>query len=221
LAFHFLNAFKKDMHKIKVAVIYYSSTGTNYQLAQWAAEGAEQQGAEVKIVKVKELSPAEAINSNPAWKSNVEATAKVPEATLSDLEWADVYIFSMPTRYGNLPAQMKQFLDTTGGLWQAGKLANKVVTAMSSAVNPHGGQEATILALYTTMYHWGCIVVAPGYTDKVLYSAGGNPYGTSVAVGTEGKMQTDVKEAVRYQAKRVVTVARWIQQGSSENEKDN
>lgn len=209
------------MHKIKVAVIYYSSTGTNYQLAQWAKEGAEQQGAEVKIVKVKELAPSEAINSSPAWKSHVEKTASIPEASLADLEWADVYIFSAPTRYGNLPSQMKQFLDTTGGLWQAGKLANKVVTAMSSAVNPHGGQEETILALYTTMYHWGCIVVAPGYTDPVLYAAGGNPYGTSVAVSLEGKMQTDVSAAVQYQAKRAVTVAQWIQRGSSENEKEN
>jgi NAD(P)H dehydrogenase (quinone) len=209
------------MHKIKVAIIYYSSTGTNYQLAQWAAEGAEQQGAEVKIVKVKELAPVEAINTNPAWKAHLEATAKVPEASMEDLEWADVYVFSTPTRYGNLPAQMKQFLDATGQLWQAGKLANKIATGMSSAINPHGGQEETILALYTTMYHWGCIVVAPGYTNKVLYAAGGNPYGTSVAVDTKGKMQTDVQDAVRYQAQRAVTVAQWIKKGSSENEKDN
>ncbi|RAW00296.1 NAD(P)H:quinone oxidoreductase [Pseudochryseolinea flava] len=209
------------MHKIKVAVIYYSSTGTNYQLAQWASEGATKQGADVRILKVKELAPAEAINSNQSWKNHLEATAKIPEVTLDDLEWADVYIFSMPTRYGNLPAQMKQFLDTTGGLWQSGKLANKVVTAMSSAVNPHGGQEETILALYTTMYHWGCVVVAPGYTDPVLYAAGGNPYGTSVAVDLSGKMQTDVSDAVRYQAKRAVTFAQWIQKGSSGNEKEN
>ncbi|HYG19073.1 MAG TPA: NAD(P)H:quinone oxidoreductase, partial [Ohtaekwangia sp.] len=188
------------MHKLRAAIIYYSSTGANYQLAQWAAEGAQQAGAETRIVRVKELAPESAIAANPAWKKNLEVTAHVPEATMDDLEWADVYIFSIPTRYGNLPAQMKQFLDMTGGLWAEGKLANKVVTAMSSAQNVHGGQEETILALYTTMYHWGCIVVAPGYTDPVLYAAGGNPYGTSVAVSPEGKMQADVKAAVQYQA---------------------
>jgi NAD(P)H dehydrogenase (quinone) len=207
------------MQKIKVAVIYYSSTGANYQLAKWAAEGAEGAGADVKIAKVKELAPESAIASNPLWKKNVEATAAVPEASMDDLEWADVYIFSAPTRYGNLPAQMKQFLDMAGELWLQGKLMNKVATAMTSAQNPHGGQEATILALYTTMYHWGCIVVSPGYTDPVLYAAGGNPYGTSVSVSPEGKMQPDVSKAVHHQAKRTVTVASWIKAGSSNAEK--
>jgi NAD(P)H dehydrogenase (quinone) len=149
----------------------------------------------------------------------VEATAAVPEASMDDLEWADVYIFSAPTRYGNLPAQMKQFLDMAGGLWLQGKLMNKVVTAMTSAQNPHGGQEATILALYTTMYHWGCIVVSPGYTDPVLYAAGGNPYGTSVSVSPEGNMQPDVSKAVHHQARRAVTIASWLQAGSSNAEK--
>jgi len=101
---------------VKLAIIYYSSTGTNYQLAQWAAEGAQRVGAEVKIVKVSELAPASAIASNPVWQAHVDATKEVPTVSLDDLEWADAIIFSMPTRFGNLPAQMKQFLDTTGGL---------------------------------------------------------------------------------------------------------
>ncbi|WP_178075378.1 NAD(P)H-dependent oxidoreductase, partial [Pseudomonas sp. 2822-17] len=84
----------------------------------------------------------------------------VPEVTLDDLEWADAFIFSTPTRFGNIPGQVKQFLDTTGGLWFNGKLANKVVSAMSSASNAHGGQEATILALYNTMHHWGAIIAS-------------------------------------------------------------
>jgi NAD(P)H dehydrogenase (quinone) len=201
------------MTKLKLLVVYYSSTGTNYQLAQWAAESAEKEGAEVKTVKVKELAPKEAIDGNPGWKANAEKTKDVAEAKVDDLEWADAIIFSMPTRYGNLPAQMKQFLDSTGGLWQKGKLTNKVVSAMSSAMNPHGGQEATVLALYTTMYHWGAIVVAPGYTDPVTFAAGGNPYGTSVSVDEKGKMKEDVKDAVMHQAKRVVQVAGWIKKG--------
>lgn len=199
---------------IKLAVIYYSSTGTNYQLAQWAAEGGKQIGAEVKVLKVPELAPAEAIASNPAWKDHVEATKDVPTVSLDDLEWADAIIFTVPTRFGNMPAQMKQFLDTTGGLWFQGKLANKVVSAMSSASNLHGGHEATILSLYTTMYHWGAIVVAPGYTDSVTFAAGGNPYGTSVTVGQDGKMQENVRDAVIHQAKRTATVAQQLKKGS-------
>jgi len=201
------------MMSIKLAVVYYSSTGTNYQLAQWAKEGAEELGAEVRVRKVPELAPQSAIDSNPAWKAHVEATRDVPEVALDDLEWADALIFSVPTRFGNMAAQMRQFLDTTGGLWFQGKLANKVVSGMSSAQNPHGGQEATILSLYTNMYHWGAIVVAPGFTDPSIFAAGGNPYGTSVSVNQEGQMVEDVKEAVRYQAKRTVTVAQWLKHG--------
>jgi len=198
---------------VKLAVIYYSSTGTNYQLAKWAKEGAEELGAEVRVLKVPELAPQAAIDSNPAWKAHVEATKDVPEVTSADLEWADAYIFSVPTRFGNMAAQMRQFLDTTGGLWFHGKLANKVVSGMTSAQNPHGGQEATILSLYTIMYHWGAIVAAPGYTDPSIFAAGGNPYGTSVSVDQEGKMIENVEDAVKHQAKRTVTVAEWIKNG--------
>lgn len=201
------------MANVKLAIIYYSSTGTNYQLAQWAEEGAKQVGAEVKIVKVPELAPMAAIEGNPAWKAHYEATQDVPEATLGDLEWADAILFSIPTRFGNLPSQMKQFIDTAGGLWAQGKLANKAVSAMVSAGNANGGQEQTVLSLYTTMYHWGAIVVAPGYTDDSAYKGGGNPYGTSVTVDSEGKIAEDAKDAVMHQAKRTVTVAGWIKQG--------
>jgi NAD(P)H dehydrogenase (quinone) len=108
---------------------------------------------------------------------------------------------------------MKQFLDQQGGLWAQGKLVNKVVSAMSSAQNPNGGQEATVLALYKTMCHWGAIIVPPGYTDASIFKAGGNPYGTTATIGQDGKMVDDVEEAVKHQAKRTVTVAKWIKQG--------
>lgn len=139
----------------KLAVAYYSSTGTNYQLVQRAEAGGKEAGAEVKVLKVPETAPQAAINANSAWKAHIEATKDEPEVTLNDLEWADVIIFSLPIRFGNMASQMKQFLDKTGGLWFNGKLVNKVVSAMTSAQNLHGGQEATILSLYTTMYHWG------------------------------------------------------------------
>ena len=201
------------MSDVQLAVIYYSSTGTKYQLAKWAEEGAKQAGAEVKVLKVPELAPEAAIASNPAWSAHAEATKDVPTVSTADMEWADAYIFSMPTRFGNIPAQMKQYIDTLGGLWFSGKLTNKVVSAMSSASNPHGGHEATILALYTTMYHWGAIIAAPGYTHQSAYTSGGNPYGTSVTVDQSGKLIEDVKEAVIQQAVRTATVAGWVKQG--------
>jgi NAD(P)H dehydrogenase (quinone) len=199
---------------VKLAVIYYSSTGTNYQLAQWAAEGGKEAGAEVKLIKVPELAPASAIESNPEWKAHHDATRDVPTATLDDLEWADAIVFSTPTRYGNVTAQLKQFLDSTGGLWASGKLANKVVTGMTSASNPHGGQESTLLTLYNIMHHWGAIVASPGYTDKTVFAAGGNPYGTSVTAGKDN-LTDEIKAAAVHQAKRTVTIAKWVKQGMS------
>lgn len=195
---------------VKLSIVYYSSTGINHQLALWAEEAAKEAGAEVRVRKVQELAPDFAIAQNPAWKAHIDATQDIPVATSEDLEWADAIIFSAPSRFGNVPSQMKQFLDIQGGLWAQGKLANKVVSAMSSASNPHGGQEATILSLYTTMYHWGAIVATPGYTSPVLFAAGGNPYGTSVTQGADGKMVDNVKEAVYHQAKRTIEVASLV-----------
>jgi len=201
------------MSDIKLAIIYYSMGGTNYQLAKWAAEAGKEAGAEVRLLKVRELAPQSVIDSNPAWKAHLEATKDIPEATPEDLDWADAIIFSTPTRFGVMASQMKQFLDTTGGLWAQGKTVNKVVSAMSSAQNPHGGQEATILSLYTMMCHWGAIIVPPGFTDPAVFEAGGNPYGTSVSVDEDGKMVENVEAAVKHQVKRTVTVARWLKKG--------
>lgn len=201
------------MKEVKLAVIYYSSTGTNYQLAKWATEAAKEIGAaEAKLFKVKELAPEEAISANEDWKKHMEETKDVPTASLDDLERADAIIFSAPTRYGNLPSQLKQFLDTTGGLWFSGKLANKVVSGMTSASNTHGGQESTLLSLYKTMLHWGVIIAAPGYTDKSIFEAGGNPYGVSVTVGKENLNQ-QVKEAITHQVKRTLEIAGWVKAG--------
>lgn len=204
----------KQVPNVKLAVIFYSMSGTNYQLAKWAEEGAKEAGAEVRVLKVEELAPESVIQGNEVWKKTVEATKDVPVATSEDLEWADAIIFSVPTRFGNMPSQMKQFLDIQGGLWATGKTVNKVVSAMTSAQNPHGGQEATILSLYTAMMHWGAIIVPPGYTDPVIFGAGGNPYGTSVSVDQDGNMVEDVQAAVKHQAKRTVTVAKWVKQGN-------
>lgn len=207
---------KEDVKEsVKVAIVYYSSTGTNYKLAKWAEEAAEKEGADVKLVRAPEIAPMEAIEQNPAWKEHYEATKdEVTEADVADLEWADAILFSTPTRFGNVPAQMKQFFDLAGGLWAEGKLVNKVVSAMSSAQNSHGGQEQTLKSLYTTMMHWGTIIAAPGYSDAVTFGAGGNPYGTSVTVDGEGNMQEDVEEAVKHQTRRTIAVGSWVKNGN-------
>lgn len=204
------------MANVKLAVIYYSSTGTNYQLAQWAAEGGKAAGADVTIYKVQELMPAGVIEGNPAMKAHADATRDIPIATPDVIAESDAIIFSTPTRFGNIASQMKQFIDTCGGIWATGKTVNKVVSAMTSAQNTNGGQEATILALYTSMCHWSAIIVPPGYADPLLFAAGGNPYGTSVSVDGENKIRDDVnsiREAASFQAKRVVTIAGWVKKG--------
>lgn len=192
-----------------VAIIYYSSTGTNYKMARWAAEGAKEAGAsDVRVLKLPETAPEGAIDSNPAWRAHVDATKEIPTVTLEDLEWADAIIWSVPTRFGNVPSQFQNFIDTTGGLWFQGKLANKVVSAMASAGNANGGQEVTVHSIYTTMYHWGAIVTAPGFVDQSAYAAGGNPYGTSATVSQEGEIVEQVEEAVKAQARRTTEVAK-------------
>ncbi|WP_422122126.1 NAD(P)H:quinone oxidoreductase [Planococcus sp. X10-3] len=206
------------MANVKLAIIYYSSTGTNYQMAKWAEEAAKETGAEVKLARVEETAPDAAIDSNPAWRAHLDATADVPAAEVEMLDWADAILFSVPTRFGHVSSQVQQFLDMTGGLWAQGKLANKVVSAMTSAQNPQGGQETTILALYTSMFHWGAIIAAPGYKDPALFKAGGNPYGTSVSVDDDNNMVEDVQDAVIYQAKHTVEVAKWIKDGRAQQQ---
>lgn len=203
----------EETEKTKTTIVYYSSTGTNYQMAQWASEAAKAAGSEVRLVKVPETASQAVIDSTPGWKVHMEATKDIPVATGADLEWADALIFSVPTRFGNIASQMQSFIDTLGGLWFKGKLSNKAVSAMTSAQNIHGGQEATILSLYTTMYHWGAIVAAPGYTDAVVGEANGNPYGTSATVSSEGRITDDIpalKAAVQYQAKRTLSVGQAL-----------
>lgn len=191
----------------KLSIIYYSTYGSNVQLAKWAEEEALKLGAEVRVRQVQELAPQSVIDSQAPWKANQEATKNTPIATSDDITWADAILFSVPSRFGNVPSQFKQFIDIQGGIWATGKTVNKAVSAMSSAQNPHGGQEATLLNLYTSMYHWGAIVVTPGYTDASVGLAGGNPYGTSVTIGQDGKMVENVKPAVEHQVRRLLDIA--------------
>jgi NAD(P)H dehydrogenase (quinone) len=193
---------------MRIAVIYYSSTGTVHQLAKQVAEGAASKGAEVRLLRVPELAPDAAIALNPAWRAHLETTAaEIPVATLADLEWADGYAFGTPTRYGAPAAQLKQFIDTTGALWQQGVMADKPVTSFTSAINAHGGAESTILALNNVFYHWGSLIVPLGYTDGVVYAGGGNPYGASFATGMPAREPDQgVLAAAFYQGQRLAQI---------------
>lgn len=195
------------MAQPKIAIIFYSTYGTNHAVAMAAAEAARDAGADVRLRRVPETAPKEVVETQDAWKAQLDKMGDIPEATADDMEWADGYFFSAPTRFGVVASQLRAFIDTLGGLWSAGKLANKTFTATTSAQNPHGGQEATILSLYTTAMHWGTIIVAPGFTDQSIYDAGGNPYGFS----TNANGFDDVgKAAVAHQAKRLVEMTAKI-----------
>jgi NAD(P)H dehydrogenase (quinone) len=198
--------------QVRVSIIYYSATGTIYRLAQAIAEGAEKAGAQVTVTKVRELAPEEAIATNEGWVQHRLETQDVPETTPDDIVGADAVIFGSPTRYGNIAAQLKQFLDTLGPQWSQNLLADKVYSGFTSTSTEHGGQESTILALYNTIHHFGGIVVAPGYTDPVKF-ADGNPYGTSFVAG-QGNPPDDVAlNAARYQGERVVRIAAALKAG--------
>ena len=186
----------------KVAVVYYSATGNVYKLAQAVEEGAKEAGAEVRFRKVRELAPEEAIKSNQGWSDHALMTEDVPEAQLDDLEWADAYIFGTPTRFGNVSSQLKQFMDTTGGLWFQGKLADRVVGVFTSASTLHGGQETTIASLFNVFAHWGAIIVPLGYTDEAIFTAG-NPYGAS----STGEPTEEELAAARHQGRRIAEKA--------------
>lgn len=191
---------------LNVAVIYYSSTGTIYQLAKAASEAAEKAGAEVRLRQVAELAPPEAVASRPEWGEHLEATKDVPQAQLDDLQWAEVLLFGTPTRFGNVAAQLKQFLDSAGMMWMQGQLADKVVGGFTGASTPHGGHEATLLALYNTIHHWGGVIVPAGYATPELWEAG-NPYGVSTfaAMGAPAPSEQELN-AIRSYAARVIKV---------------
>ncbi|MGW4771940.1 NAD(P)H:quinone oxidoreductase [Nocardia sp. NPDC004278] len=192
---------------VKVAIVYYSSTGTVAEIAKELHDAAIKTGAEVRLLKAAELAPREAIESNPNWAANHAATATIPHATPADIEWADVVLFGTATRFGNVSAQLKQFMDSLGGLWSQGKLANKVYSGFTSSATDHGGQESTLLALYNSIYHFGGILVAPGFTDPLKFTDG-NPYGTS-HVDSQGSnpVNETTRAAARYQAQRAVQIA--------------
>ena len=185
----------------KIAVVFYSTYGTNHKVAQIAARAAGEAGADVRLLRVRETAPEQVVQGQDAWKTQLAAMQDIPEATPDDMAWADGYFFAAPTRYGVVASQMRAFIDTLGPIWQEGKLANKTFTATTSAQNTHGGQESTLLSLYVTAMHWGAILVPPGYADPVKFEDGGNPYGYST---NAGGLDEAGERSISFQARRLV-----------------
>ncbi|UPK76448.1 NAD(P)H:quinone oxidoreductase [Nocardioidaceae bacterium SCSIO 66511] len=200
------------MTEVKAAIVYYSSTGSVHALATAASEGAEKAGAQVRLRKVPELAPAEAIAANDRWLAHVDQAQEVPEATVEDLEWADAVLFGTPTRYGMVSSQLKQFIDTTGASWHAGRLADKVYSGFVSSATAHGGQETTLLSLFSVFAAWGGVIVPPGFTDPIQFAIG-NPYGASHVSGQDGVPGDVELDAARYQARRAVETAAALRSG--------
>jgi NAD(P)H dehydrogenase (quinone) len=192
----------------RVLVLYYSSYGHIERMADAVAEGVREAGAEVTIKRVPELVPAEI-----AKKSGFKLDQKAPIATVDELPSYDAIIIGVPTRFGNMPAQMKNFLDQTGGLWAGGKLIGKVGSVFSSSATQHGGQESTILSTHIVLLHQGMVIVGLPYSFQgqsgVKEITGGSPYGASTIADSDGSRQPSANElaGARYQGRHVAQIA--------------
>lgn len=196
----------------RVAVVYYSATGNIAAMAHALADGARSLGAEVRVRKVAELAPQEAIESNPRWAAFVESSRDEPP-TLDDLAWADGLAFGSPTRFGAAASQLRAFLDTTGGMWAQGQLHDKVATSFTSASTAHGGLESTILSMSNTFYHWGSLILPLGYADPHVRKVAGNPYGASFVSRGSAPSDEVALEASRAHGRRLAQVAAWMRAG--------
>ena len=192
----------------KVLVLYYSSYGHIETMAAAIAEGARSSGATVDIKRVPEL-----VSDEVAAKSHFKTQQAAPVATVDDLAQYDAIIVGTPTRFGNMAAQMKNFLDQTGGLWATGKLVGKVGAVFTSTATQHGGQESTILSTQTVLLHHGMVIVGLPYAWQgqmtLAEISGGSPYGASTIAGGDGSRQPSANEleGARFQGAHVARIA--------------
>jgi NAD(P)H dehydrogenase (quinone) len=200
----------------KILIVFYSMYGNTARLARAVAEGArEVEGVDVLLRQVEELIPKEIIESNDRVKQVKKELADIPLVTNQDLIEADGIIFGSPTRYGNMCAQMKQFIDKTGKLWAEGKLINKVAGVFTSTSTLHGGQETTLISMMIPLFHFGMIIVGVPYSEKGLFSmevCGGSPYGASSVSGPNSdrpptKNDLEIAKAL---GRRVAEIAKKI-----------
>jgi NAD(P)H dehydrogenase (quinone) len=201
---------------MKALVLFYSTYGHTYRLAQAVADGArEVTGVELTLKQVPETLPPDVVMAMGATDAQ-KAFANVPVATVDDLANADAIIFGTPTRFGNMAGQMRQFLDATGALWAQGKLVGKVGSVFVSSATQHGGQESTILSFHTTLLHHGMVIVGLPYTfqgqTRLDELTGGSPYGASTIAGGKGERMPSDNElaAARFQGRHVVQIAKKL-----------
>jgi NAD(P)H dehydrogenase (quinone) len=196
----------------KVQVIFYSTYGHVWRLAEAVVEGAKATGAEVELLQVAETLPDEVLAKMGATEAK-KAFAHIPVADPKRLPEADAIVLGCPTRYGAAPAQMRAFQDQTGGLWASGALIGKVGSAFTSTGSQHGGQETTLLAMSTFFFHMGMVIAGVPYSAKELSNvdevSGGTPYGASTIAGPKGDRQPTANELAiaRAQGKHVATIA--------------
>ena len=200
-----------------VKVVFYSMYGHVHRMAREVADGArEVPGARVELLQVPELVPEETLEESGA-KEAREAFADVPVAEPGDLVEADALLFGTPTRFGNMAAQMRNFLDQTGGLWFNDELVGKVGGVFTSASTQHGGQESTLLTAQVTLQHLGLIVVGVPYTEERQQTldeiSGGSPYGASTVAGLDESPTENERGIARYQGRHAARVARRLKLG--------
>ncbi len=200
----------------KIQIVFYSMYGHVYKLAEAVAEGArEVPGTEVTLYQVPELIPDDVLEKMGA-KATREAFADIPVAKPKKLGEADAIIFGTPTRFGNMCAQMRNFLDQTGQLWFSGALVGKVGSVFASTGTQHGGQETTITSFHSTLLHHGMIVVGVPYAEQRLLNmeeiTGGTPYGATTMAGADGSRQPTENELAiaKYQGKHIAEVAKKL-----------
>ncbi len=197
---------------MKILVVFYSAYGHIYRMAEAVAQGAKEiAGSEVSLSRVPETLPEELLKKIGVFDAQ-QAFSHVPVCSVEDLALADAVIFGTPTRFGNMCGQMRQFLDSTGGLWAKGALVGKVGSVFTSSGTQHGGQESTILSFHTTLLHHGMIIVGLPYTfagqTQTDIVAGCSPYGASTIAGNTGERNPVEQElaGARYQGRHVAAI---------------
>ena len=202
----------------KVLVLYYSSYGHVERMAQAVAEGAASvPGTEVTVKRVPELVPGEV-----ARKAGMKTDQKAPIATVDELGDYDAILFGTPTRFGNMAAQMRNFLDQTGGLWVKGALVGKVGSVFASTATQHGGQETTLTSFHHTLMHQGMIIAGLPYSfaglTRMDEMSGGTPYGATTLAGPDGSRQPSENElaGARFQGRHVAEIAARLEHGAGE-----
>jgi NAD(P)H dehydrogenase (quinone) len=205
---------------MKVKIVFYSMFGHIYKMAEAVAQGVrEVDGAEVELLQVPELVPDAVLEKSGAKKAR-DTFKHIPVAKVGDLADADAIIFGTPTRFGNMCAQMRNFLDQTGGLWARNALVGKVGSVFTSSATQHGGQETTITSFHTTLLHYGMVIVGLPYTEQrqttISEMTGGSPYGAGTIAGGDGSRVPNENELAmaRFQGRHVATIAKKLAGGS-------